>query len=400
MIRRLTASADETDDAMTTIAVNHVPRGWLANPLEKASGVSQTVRGDGSLAVSLAIGATDGYVCPWAGVTKPDGDVVGVLLLSGVDGLTPAGGMSLDGATGLIWLRGGNAAYSHVMAVRAPDLSAVRLHAPTNGKPVVLTRVGLFDMDSWTEMQARDIIYFDGGGITQASSDGYILPPATAVSLGGVIIDTSTLSITPEGVLSALRQEIPVATADTLGGVKAGRGVQVSADGTLNARLGRNLNFDANGAIEAPDIESPDMSDYVTKSGLTSSLDPYLTKELADATYQKKGEDGGSSGGGSTGDYLTQSEADNRYVKQDDYQSLSVQHGTWKVGEMKQGEQKEVYVSFNPQYSETPCFAVYCGAASINVHGDQVGTSSAGIQAYALLSHLAEGNWVAIGPVR
>lgn len=313
--------ADNDTEQMTTIAVNHVPEGWLARPLAQAQGVTQTARGDGGLTVTLAKGSTDGYVRPWAGVTKPDGDVVGVLLLTSIDGLTPAGGTSLESTGSLIWLRGGATTYSHVMAVRAADLTGVELHAPDTGA-FALLRVGLFDMDSWTTMQTRGIIYFDGGGITQAASDGYILPPATAVTLGGVKIDTSTLSITPEGVLSALRQEIPVASADTLGGVKQGRGVQVSADGTLNARLGRNLNFDANGAIEAPDIEMPDMSDYVTKSGMTSTLDSYLTKELADATYAKKGETGGGGGGGETGDYLTQSEADGRYVSKDEYTPL------------------------------------------------------------------------------
>ncbi|MBT1171261.1 hypothetical protein [Bifidobacterium sp. SO4] len=319
--------ADTEETTATTIAVNHVPQGWLANPLAQASNVTQATRGDGSLAVTLAEGATDGYVRPWAGVAKPVGDVVGVLLLSSVDGLTPAGGESLDGATGLIWLRGGAAAYSHVMAVRATDLSQVRLHAPANRKPLTLVRVGLFDMDSWTQMQSRDIIYFDGGGITQAASDGYILPPATSVSLGGVIIDTSTLSITPEGVLSALRQEIPVASQDTLGGVKPGRGVQVSADGTLTARLGKNLNFDANGAIEAPDIESPDMSDYPTKSQLTSTLDSYVTKELADATYEKKGS---GSGSGEKVDAYTKSESDSRYV-QKEAQTFTIGGGAGKV---------------------------------------------------------------------
>lgn len=285
-------------DTLTTIAVNHIPKDRLASALPGV-GVSQTVQADGSLLIQLGDNVTDGYVTPWpVATTMPAGDMVGVLILAPDDGLVPAGGASVTLPSGdpLIWLRGSTSGYAHAIAVRAPDLTSARLHVPAGGRPLTILKVGLFDLPSWLAMQQRGVLYFDGGGITYAASDGYTLPPATATTLGGVKIDTSTLSITSDGLLSALQQRIPVASTDRLGGIKPGRGLRTAADGTTSVRLGRNLDYDANGAIEAPDIQAPDMSDYPTKSELTSRLDSYYTKELADATFQKKD----SSGGGST----------------------------------------------------------------------------------------------------
>ena len=45
--------------------------------------------------------------------------------------------------------------------------------------------------------------------------------------------------------------ELPVATADTLGGIKQGDGLTIAADGTASANLGTGLEFDENGAIQA-----------------------------------------------------------------------------------------------------------------------------------------------------
>lgn len=284
-------------DELTTIATNHIPRGRLSTPL-RGAGVSQTTQPDGSLIAQLGDNTTDGWVYPWMDVDMPAGDMVGVLLLSPTDGLAPAGGTAITLDDDLIWLRGSAAGYAHAIAVRAHDLTQARLHVPAAGQPLTILKVGLFDLPSWLAMQARGILYFDGDGITTTSNDGYTLPPATATTLGGVKVDTSTLSITADGLLSALQQRIPVATADRLGGVKTGRGLRIAADGTASVKLGRNLQYDANGAIEAPDIEMPDMSDYVMKSSLTATLNSYYTKELADATFQKK--DSSGSGGGST----------------------------------------------------------------------------------------------------
>ena len=63
----------------------------------------------------------------------------------------------------------------------------------------------------------------------------YTLPPATATTLGGVKAGPG-LNITPDGTLSAAEQyALPAATATTLGGVKVGTGLNITPDGTLSA---------------------------------------------------------------------------------------------------------------------------------------------------------------------
>ena len=67
----------------------------------------------------------------------------------------------------------------------------------------------------------------------------YTLPPATATTLGGVKAGPG-LNITPDGTLSAAEQyALPAATADQLGGVKVGDYLYIAPDGTLS---GKTLN--------------------------------------------------------------------------------------------------------------------------------------------------------------
>lgn len=67
----------------------------------------------------------------------------------------------------------------------------------------------------------------------------YTLPPATATTLGGVKAGPG-LNITPDGTLSAAEQyALPAATATTLGGVKVGDYLDIAPDGTLS---GKTLN--------------------------------------------------------------------------------------------------------------------------------------------------------------
>ena len=70
-----------------------------------------------------------------------------------------------------------------------------------------------------------------GGG-----GGGYVLPIASADTLGGVKIGEG-VSIDAEGTISvegATPYELPAATADVLGGVKIGEGVDVDANGTIS----------------------------------------------------------------------------------------------------------------------------------------------------------------------
>lgn len=295
------------------IATNLVTDPRLTDVFASATGVDQQKRSTGTgLVLTLNTGQTDGYVNPWYG--QPDMDCVGVVLTQPADGLDPVGGSSIGMADNsrLVWLRGGKTGYAHAMVVRMDKPEQARLHVPADGKPLTVLKVGLFDMDSWQQMQSRGIIYFDGAGIVQAGADGYVLPPATTSTLGGVIVGDG-LSVTADGVLSVLKQEIPVATADKTGVVKPGKGVSVSADGTMNVRLGDNMVFDENGALSSIQPDAPDMSDYYTRTQVDQKLTSYYTKELADATFQKK--DSGGTGGGGGGEETPSTEKNDLVFK-------------------------------------------------------------------------------------
>lgn len=63
------------------------------------------------------------------------------------------------------------------------------------------------------------------------------IDPATTTTLGGIIVGAH-LTITPEGVLSAVLDppyELPIAAADTLGGIKIGENLSVDSNGVLSA---------------------------------------------------------------------------------------------------------------------------------------------------------------------
>ena len=72
-------------------------------------------------------------------------------------------------------------------------------------------------------------------GKIKNSSSPYVLPTASAETLGGVKVG-SGLSIA-DGVLSANGYSLPTASAETLGGVKVGSGLSIE-DGVLSASGG------------------------------------------------------------------------------------------------------------------------------------------------------------------
>lgn len=104
--------------------------------------------------------------------------------------------------------------------------------------------------------------------------DPYTLPIATNESLGGIKIGDN-LTITEDGTLSAQAQsdpyELPIASDSILGGIKIGNNLTIEEDGTLNAeaasdpyvlpaatdttlggiRVGDNLTIDENGVLSA-----------------------------------------------------------------------------------------------------------------------------------------------------
>lgn len=99
--------------------------------------------------------------------------------------------------------------------------------------PSNATMLFVYANDSWIGSYVGT-----GGG----SGEGYTLPPASATTLGGVKIG-SGINVTADGVISAnggggAPYELPAATADTLGGIKVGDNLTITPDGKLSANAG------------------------------------------------------------------------------------------------------------------------------------------------------------------
>ena len=99
--------------------------------------------------------------------------------------------------------------------------------------PSNATMLFVYANDSWIGSYVGT-----GGG----SGEGYTLPPASATTLGGVKIG-SGINVTADGVISAeggggTPYELPAATADTLGGIKVGDNLTITPDGKLSANAG------------------------------------------------------------------------------------------------------------------------------------------------------------------
>lgn len=99
--------------------------------------------------------------------------------------------------------------------------------------PSNATMLFVYDNGSWIGSYVGT-----GGG----SGEGYTLPPASATTLGGVKIG-SGINVTADGVISAnggggTPYELPAATTTTLGGIKVGDNLTITPDGKLNANAG------------------------------------------------------------------------------------------------------------------------------------------------------------------
>lgn len=107
-----------------------------------------------------------------------------------------------------------------------------------------------------------------GGG----SGEGYTLPPASATTLGGVKIG-SGISVTADGVISAeggggSSYVLPAATANTLGGIKVGDNLTITQDGKLSANAG---------AYELPAATSAVLGGVKVGDGLSVTQDGKLS---------------------------------------------------------------------------------------------------------------------------
>ena len=106
----------------------------------------------------------------------------------------------------------------------------------SNGTGISLVRgttagaVTMKDIVAGTNVTVLD----DGAGSLTISSDGLVLPIATASVLGGVKIG-SGIAVTADGTISVTAAyTLPAATSVVLGGVKQGSGVAIAVDGTLS----------------------------------------------------------------------------------------------------------------------------------------------------------------------
>lgn len=75
------------------------------------------------------------------------------------------------------------------------------------------------------------------GDMLGSGGGGGSLPVATANILGGVKIG-SGINVTEDGTISTPGYTLPVATASALGGVKIGSGINVAEDGTISTSGG------------------------------------------------------------------------------------------------------------------------------------------------------------------
>lgn len=391
-----------------TIATNLVPDPRLANVIPGAVNVVQAVLA-GGMGVSLEKGAGDGagYVTPWSETADASGDRVCVLIVSAND-LSPSDGESLETPSGTppVWLRGSSTGYAEVMAIRTGEPAAVRLHAPESGVLTVL-RSGVFTIESWEAMQERGIIYFDGGGIIQASESGYTLPPATIVQIGGVKPGDG-LEVEPDGTLNVIPQSVPIATQDTAGVVRIGQGLRVTADGTVSVRLGENMGFDQSGNITSTASGwQPDLSDYYTR---TESDGRYYTRELADRTFAtatalnelERKVDGIDVGGGTDlSGYATEDWVENGFVRKTDYRAFRIVHGQWNARTTTGNAFFSTRQSITAGFTGTPVVMVECSNAQVNVCVQGTNASGFTIAGFAINGGNQNiiGSWTAIGPV-
>lgn len=137
--------------------------------------------------------------------------------------------------------------------------------------PSNATMLFVYANDSWIGSYVGT-----GGG----SGEGYTLPPASATTLGGVKIG-SGINVTADGVISAnggggAPYELPAATADTLGGIKVGDNLTIAPDGKLSANAG---------AYQLPVATSAILGGVKVGDGLSITQDGKLSVS-AGSTYE------------------------------------------------------------------------------------------------------------------
>lgn len=124
--------------------------------------------------------------------------------------------------------------------------------------------------------QPNQVIKFINGLWQNADESGGALPIASADTLGGVKVG-SNLTITEDGTLNATGGgTLPIASASTLGGIKVGANLTVAEDGTLSAPGGGTSDYD--------DLTDKPQINGVTLSGNKSLADLGIEKAAVEVT--------------------------------------------------------------------------------------------------------------------
>jgi hypothetical protein len=114
----------------------------------------------------------------------------------------------------------------------------------TSAGTLTITNTGIRRIQGPNALVSANGVTFAGSGLSQAgnvftfSATGYTLPTASTVTLGGVRIDGSTITIDGSGVISAAPggYTLPTATTSVLGGVKIdGSTITISGSGVISA---------------------------------------------------------------------------------------------------------------------------------------------------------------------
>lgn len=128
-----------------------------------------------------------------------------------------------------------------------------------------------------------DVVAFADGSIGSGGSGG------SGIDLEALEEYLTTNGYATESWVSAHfnNYELPVATSNTLGGVKIGSGLSINSLGVLSAKEAEPLTKAAVEAVLTGNITTHTHDQYLTEH---QSLDGYLTKGVADEIYQNKNE--------------------------------------------------------------------------------------------------------------
>lgn len=136
---------------------------------------------------------------------------------------------ALENVTGFDGSYEGNSVFTGDMVITG-ELTVESLYDSTNARQVRVAEIVTND-------DLNELLPTLGSG----SESSYVLPAASSTTLGGVKIG-SGVQVTADGTISVelpeqYEYELPTASSATLGGVKIGSGVQVANDGTISVAI-------------------------------------------------------------------------------------------------------------------------------------------------------------------